>query len=154
MTKHPIKIDLVSELNSYNLTGKWNDYISVQKTVIGILKTEGFFDNNMVTNIDSGMVIRITAKGIKETLGIGNRFQTLPRELKELKIAAIRFLPDIIQTGYLTEDNVINAHRNGDLFAYIRSSAIINETIYQIRISIKKKIGSNIFWIHNVDCTK
>ena len=53
------------------------------------------------------MIIRITAKGIKETLGIGNRFQTLPRELKELKIATIRFLPEIIKTGHVTEDNSI-----------------------------------------------
>lgn len=152
MAKHPITINLSTELDSYNLTGKWNNYISVQKVIIGILKSEGFFKDNIVTNIDSGMVIRISTKGIRETLGSSNRFQTLPRMLKELKIATLRSLPDLIETGTLTEDNITNFHGdNNTFYAYIINHAIINNQLYRVRISIKKKIGSNLFWIHNVD---
>lgn len=152
MTQHPITINLSSELLSYNLTGKWNDYIHVQKTVIGVLKSEGFFENNVVTNTDSGMIIRISTKGIRETLGSSSRFQTLPRELKELKIATLRSLPALIETGTLTEDDIPNTHGNTALYAYIVNHIIIDAKTYRVRISIKKKIGSNIFWIHNVDC--
>ena len=48
-----------------------------------------FFDQ------ESGMEIRITAKGIRETLGNGNRFQTLPKKLKIKKVAT-KFKVDIL----------------------------------------------------------
>lgn len=150
-----VNIDLASEIASYNIDGKWNDYIGVQKNVIETLRNEKFFDNNTVTNDDSGMVIRITAKGIKETLGTGKRFQSLPRKLKELKIATLRNLPDIIKSGVVLHDDVKNYYsKNGDLFAYIESDIVINNTIYGVRVSIKKKVGSNVFWIHHIDTKK
>lgn len=62
-----ITIGLQEELDTYNLEGKWNDHIGVQKCVIGTLKEEGFLENNVVVNEKSGMVVRISAKGIKET---------------------------------------------------------------------------------------
>lgn len=147
-------IDLEAELATYNLDGKWNDYIGIQKNVIGKLRKEGFFEDNEVINKASGMVIRITAKGIKEILGNGNRFQTLPKELKMLKVATIRSLPEIIQNGMLKEDNVANLHGENELFAYINSQAIVDGEEYGVRVSIKKKIGANLFWIHNIDCDK
>ncbi|MBE5952485.1 MAG: hypothetical protein E7260_13040 [Lachnospiraceae bacterium] len=147
-----IEINLKSELAFYNLEGKWNDYIGIQKSVINTLKATRFFDNNVVKNEISNMFIRINPKGIKETLGSSKRFQTLPRKLKELKIATLRSLPDIIRHGVLTEDNVPNTHRNNSLFAYITNNIKIDEYTYQVRVSIKKKVGSNIFWIHNIDC--
>ena len=147
-----IRIDLASEIASYNIDGKWNDYIDVQKSVIDTLRNEKFFDNNTVINDDSGMIIRITAKGIKETLGTGKRFQSLPRKLKELKIATLRNLPDIIKSGVVLHDDVKNYYsENGDLFAYIESDIEINNTNYGVRVSIKKKVGSNVFWIHHID---
>lgn len=148
-------IDLEAELATYNLDGKWNDYIGIQKNVIGKLRKEGFFEDNEVINKDSGMVIRITAKGIKETLGAGKRFQSLPRVMKELKIATIRNLPNIIENGIVSDDNVQNYHdENGDLYAYITSDATIDGVKYGVRVSVKKKVGSNIFWIHHVDTKK
>ena len=56
------------------------------------------------------MEIRITAKGIGETLGNGNRFQTLPKKLKIKKVATIRSLPRLIQSGYIIDDEVVNSH--------------------------------------------
>ena len=48
-TKDKVSIDLASEIASYNIEGKWNDYIGVQKNVIETLRNEKFFDNNTVT---------------------------------------------------------------------------------------------------------
>ncbi len=154
-TKDKVSIDLASEIASYNLEGKWNDYIGVQKRVIETLRNENFFNNNTITNNNSNMVIRITAKGIKETLGTGKRFQSLPRKLKELKVATLRNLPKIIKRGVVLHDNVENYYsKNGDLFAYIESDIIINNSIYGVRVSVKKKVGSNMFWIHHIDTKK
>ena len=64
-------IKLCEELASYDVDKKWNDYIGLQKSIIDTLRSEGFFENNVVENMESGMLVRITTKGIKETLGAG-----------------------------------------------------------------------------------
>lgn len=146
------RIDSQEQVATYNLEGKWNDYIAVQKEVVGVLKGEGFFEQGIVTNTESGMEIRINAKGIKETLGSGNRFQTLPKKLKIFKIATIRSLPKLIETGYVIEDDVENTHdKEGFRYAYIGNETMIDGEKVGVRISIKKKVGSNHFWIHNID---
>lgn len=71
------------ELEKYDLNGKWNDYIAVQKEVLKVLRAEEFFNNNVITNEESGMQITISPKDIRETLGNGNKFQRLPKDLKE-----------------------------------------------------------------------
>jgi len=115
-----IKINTEVELKKINLDGKWNNYISVQKEVINVLREEGFFANKNVTNEKSGMNIRITTKGIRETLGNGKRFQNLPKKLKVYKIATIRYLPELLRTGYVIDDNVENKHNaDGYMYAYI-----------------------------------
>ena len=91
-------------------------------------------------------------KGIRETLGNGNRFQTLPKKLKEYKVATIRYLPEIIKTGMVIEFDASNSHdKEGYRYAYIGNEILIDGEIVGVRISIKKKVGSNHFWIHNVD---
>lgn len=105
-----------------------------------------------VLNIESGLCIRITTKGIKETLGNGNRFQKLPKYFKMLKVATIRSLPAIICTGQLLADNVENIHQeNGYMFAYINNMILVDEKLVNIRVAIKKKVSTNYFWIHNID---
>lgn len=76
------KICMNEELMRYNLTGKWNDYIGVQKEVLNVLRKEDFFTESEVINVQTGMLIKINAKGIKETIGPGMRFQALPKKLK------------------------------------------------------------------------
>ena len=147
-----LNINLKEEFEKYCLDGKWNDYIGVQKIVIDILKKEEFFENNEIENIKSRMKIRITSKGIKETLGKGKRFQNLPKKLKQLKVATLRKLPQIIKNGYVLEDNVFNIHGDTALFAYIIANVCIDSTAYSVRVAVKKRIGDNIFWIHNIDC--
>jgi len=149
-----ITISLQEELTTYNLEGKWNDYIGVQKCVIGTLKEEGFFKNNVVVNEKSGMPVRISTKGIKETLGKGKRFQNLPKVLKQLKIATLRYLPQVIEEGCMLADDVPNVHGESALYAYIMSDVFIDGARYGIRVAVRKRIGDNIFWIHNIDCNE
>jgi len=147
-----VKINKEHELSRFNLNQKWNDFIAVQKEVISSLKQEGYFDNTNVINKNTGMIIRVTTKGIKETLGAGKRFQSLPKIIKENKIATIRSLKWIIEDAELIADDVENIHNeNGYKFAYFSSRILIDEELYYVRISVKKKIASNIFWIHNID---
>lgn len=40
------------------------------------------------------------------------------------------------------------------MFAYFYNEILIDEEVIRIRISVKKKIGSNWFWIHNIDENK
>lgn len=140
------------ELLLYRLEGKWNDYIGVQKIVLKVLREESFFVDDKVINQQTGMVIRINAKGIKETIGPGKRFQALPKVLKEEKIATIRHLKQIIARAELVCDNVPNRHyENGYTYAYLKANIIIDDKLVGIKITIKKKISVNWFWIHNID---
>ena len=147
-----IRINTAEELSLYDLEGKWNDYIGVQKEVLKVLREEKYFDEFNVTNAESNMCIRITAKGIRETLGNGNRFKALPKKFKVLKVATIRSLPKLIETGSLIADNVRNIHeKEGFEFAYIVNELKIDGKLVKIRIAIKKKVTTNYFWIHNID---
>ncbi len=146
------KICMNEELMRYNLTGKWNDYIGVQKEVLNVLRKEDFFTESEVINVQTGMLIKINAKGIKETIGPGMRFQALPKKIKQLKVATIRKLKWIVENAELVEDNIPDYHHeDGYLFAYLVSKIMIDEEIVNIRITVKKKIAVNWFWIHNID---
>lgn len=148
-------IDLQHELSAYNLGGKWNDYIGVQKEVISVLKQEGFFEERDIINDETGMIIRLSPRGIKETMGSGIRFQNLPKKVKEQKIATLRMLPILIREGQLLEDNVPNYYSvRGDQFAYFMSKILIDNEIHNVRIAVKKKINSNHFYIHHIDTEK
>ena len=94
-----VSINVQNELSIYNLDGKWNDYIGVQKEVISVLKKENYFSNKDIINLETGMLIRLTSKGIKETLGSGKRFQSLPKIVKQQKIATLKSLPLLIAGG-------------------------------------------------------
>ncbi len=139
-----------------------NDYVGVQKTVIKTLLDEGFFEkeNSIVKNINSGMVVEITKDGIRETLGTGNRFQQLPRQLKKLKLATIRMLPKLIKTAEIKQDNVRNTHNSSSevMYAYLSNDVTIEDDLgmseYAITITIRKSPQKNKFWIHEVRATK
>lgn len=98
------------------------------------------------------MHVKINSKGIKETLGTGKRFQALPKKLKQYKIATLRHLKQIIENAELIADDIENIHEeNGYMFVYFGREIIIDGKIICVRISIKKKVASNWFWIHNID---
>lgn len=147
-----ISINTKDELSLYSLEGKWNDYIAVQKEVLNVLREENFFERNEVVNDESALRIRVTSKGIRETLGNGNRFQTLPKKLKKYKVATIRYLLELIKTGVVIEIDAPNSHdNNGYKYPYIGNEVLIDGEMVGVRISVKKKVSSNHFWIHNID---
>lgn len=142
-------------MDLYNLENKWNDYIGVQKEVLRVLRDEHYFVDSEIINRKSGMCIKINAKGIKETLGTGKRFQMLPKNLKRFKIVTLRHLKHIVENAELIEDDVENVHeKNGYMYAYFRNEVIIDGEKVGVRISVKKKVGTNWFWIHNIDDNK
>lgn len=145
-----IEIDLEREICTYNIANKFNDYVGMQKEIINTLKREGFFNDNIVVNSETGMIVRINPRGIKETLGSGKRFQNLPRTLKMLKVATIRKLPEIIEQGILIEDNVGNVHGNNQLYAYFITQVIVDGEDLYVKVNVRKSTEVNKFWIHNV----
>ena len=150
-----ISINTKDELLLYDLEGKWNDYIGVQKEVLTVLKKQNFFENGDILNRTTNMLVRLTARGIKETLGNGNRFQYLPKEVKIQKIVTIRLLPKLLEDSKLLEDEVENYHgESNDRFAYFVNQVIIDGIKYNIRITVRKKVGSNHFYIHHIDTEK
>ncbi len=152
---YSINVDFDAELKKYNIENKLNDYIAVQKAVVSHLKETGFFNkNSTVVNEETGMQIRINPRGIKETLSNGKRFQTLPRELKKLKIATIEKLPEIIKKSSLLDDNVENTHGNTQQYAYFVTDMMINGENVQVKIDVRKTIETNKFWMHNVKIIK
>lgn len=150
-----ISINSKDELSLYNLEGKWNDYVGVQKEVITVLREENFFDQVAVLNNKTNMIIRLTTRGIKETLGNGTRFHYLPKEVKIQKIVTLRYLPKLIKKAHLIEDEVENYHGEyANRFAYFQNRVKIDGKIYRVRIVVCKKVGSNHFYIHHVDTEK
>ena len=147
-----LNLDIQNEIASYGIEQRMNDYIGLQKTILPILEKEGFFRE--VINEESGMVIEITKKGIKETLGNGKRFQNLPRKLKELKIATIRSLPDLINVAHLIRDDVTNSHGKASEYAYFIVSVSVNNVLFNVRINVQKTSAKNKFWLHIVDITE
>ena len=142
-------------LNSFGIK-KLNDYIHVQKQVLSTLTNEGFFGDtgSLQVKVEStGAIIDIGRKGIRETLGIGNRFATLPRELKLYKLATIRKLPEIISVSELETEDVKNYHGEGkkSTFDYFRASVVINQNPCTVRIAVKKSQVKNKFWMHMIE---
>ena len=137
-----------------------NDFVGVQKAVISTLDAEGFFDNNVVVNEDSGLEIEITRDGIKETLGPDMRFEKLPRELKELKLQTLRLLPTLIEKATLTDNDIANIHRENSKvkYAYLNKDITIkngtNTVKYTISIAVRKSQQKNKFWVHEIRATK
>lgn len=149
VARHVLDINIQNEISSFGVEQKMNDYIGMQKVVLPELEKQGLFRE--VINKESGMIIEITKKGIKETFGSGNRFQSLPRKLKELKIATLRNLPEIIQEAHLVKDNVLNFHGNAAEYAYLALEVDINGLFAQVRIDVKKTPAKNKFWLHMID---
>ena len=148
MDIYSLNINIDEEVKSFNVEDKLNDYIAVQKQVIPILEKENFY--GYVKNEATGMEIDIGKKGIKETLGSGTRFHTLPRKFKELKIATLRSIPNMLIKAVLKEDNVQNVHGNGIAYMYYEINVEIQNEIYNVRFDIKKTPQKNKFWIHGV----
>lgn len=136
-------------LNEFGLNSV-NDYVHVQKKVLETLGND-FFGEVIVEN--TGMIVDIGKKGIKETFGPGKRFQTLPRELKLCKLAVVKQLPELIKKAQLVEGDVKNLHGENktSMFDYLETSTEINGVPCKVKIDIKKSQVKNKFWMHRVE---
>lgn len=153
--RYSISVDKDAELSFFGLDSL-NDYVGVQKKVYQKLLDSGFLRSDtrrrVVVNKDSGMEIEIGRGGINETFGPGSRFKNLPRRLKELKVATIRHLPEIIEDGVLTADDQPNEHNPGSglRYAYIRCDIEVDGDPMTVSVDIRKSRQKNKFWIHEV----
>ena len=152
MDIYSFNINIDEEVKSFNVEDKLNDYIAIQKQVVPILEKENYY--GCVKNEATGMEIDIGKKGIKETLGSGKRFQTLPRIIKELKIATLRYIPEIIRYADLLEEDAINIHGNDERFTYLGIDIYVKSVLFKITIDIKKTREKDKFWMHNVRITE
>lgn len=122
------------------------------------LVNEGFFDENasrIVTNANSGTKVEINESGIEEAFDYNN-YQRRGNSLKLLKLATIRKIPQIINEGVLISDDNENYHDNSSnlKYAYIESNVNINEKTYTVKISVRKSLQKNKFWVHHIYINK
>ena len=150
--KYSISDDVIKKFEIENI----NDYVHVQKQVLSTLNAENFFDyeggkSKTVINKDSGMVIVINKKGIKETFNNKNYFN-YSRNLKLAKLASIRKIPELIENGKLILDDEKNYHRNNSSikYAYIVCETKINGKNANIKITVRKSPQNNKFWVHHI----
>lgn len=146
-----LKIDIDGEISYFEIENKLNDYIAVQKAVTEKIGESIYGDYE---NKETGMIISIGKKGIKETLSSGKRFQNLPKYIKKLKVATIQKLPEIIEKSSLLNDDVENIHEKPSRFAYFKAKVDINDEPCEIRIAVKKTSAKNHFWMHYIDIEK
>lgn len=144
-------------LTSFNIEeGKLNDFVYIQRAVENTLESEGFYtdkENRSTTirNSDSGMIIEINKKGIKETLD-KNNFGKLGKNLKYLKLSTIKQLPDIIKKGKIILDNASNyKNKNSTVsYCYILGNAKVSDIPLEVKITIRKSSQKNKFYVHHI----
>ena len=150
--RYSINVDTDSEIKSYGLEEKINDYIAVQKAIIKKLDEEGFFEaNKEIKNENTGNIITLSRGGMRETFGNGNNYAYKGRPIKEMKIATARYIPEIIKKASLDDENKDNKHASdGQKFDYYSAPISVNGKTAIARIAVKKG-GNNKFWVHYVD---
>lgn len=153
LTENSVQYSVADVMTDYGIKSI-NDYIGVQKAVLKKLTEDGFFadGNNVVVNQESGMTVAITKDGIRETLGKGSRFETLPSKLKKLKIATIQQIPELIKSATVRMNNVANYHNpSSDLkYVHLTSMAKIDNKEYEVEIIVRGSREKNKFWMHKI----
>ena len=133
------------------------DYIHVQRQVFNTLVSENFFTDmenrrRIDINKSSGMVIETNKSGIDETFSEKN-YKYLSKRKKNIKLATIRMLPEIIANGTVIADDVPNNYNVSDInkrYAYIEHTCTVGGEEVVIKIDIKKSPQKNKFWVHRV----
>ena len=150
-----IAVDVEAETKPYEIKS-YNDYVGVQNTVYNKLIQDGFFDEQMqrreVENADTGIVVEIGWRGIKETFGKGKRFEKLPAALKKLKVATVKHLPEIIRYGEVISQGVEEYHtNNSDLkYTYIQHPITVDGKQMYVVVDIRQSRQKDMFWVRGV----
>ena len=135
-----------------------SDYIHVQRRVIDTLNSEGFFSDSdgktrTAVNKKSGLTVEIRPDGIKETFNLNN-YSRKSKLLKTAKLAIVRHIPQIIETGKLLSDKAKNIHfknKEDVMYAYIEKNILINRHPATVLIAVRKTPQKNKFWVHQID---
>ena len=128
-------VDLQKELAKYNLEGKWNDYVGVQKSVLEVLREEGYFEDNVIVNegdvtvddlVDAfkkfldrkNLEKPITTKITNKEYSVKERKNSIKKILLERKKIEFKELFDVVNKSYIavtflsilemSKENVIN----------------------------------------------
>ncbi len=156
-----VNVNVDNELSSYgikNTANSLNDFVGVQKSVLNQLKAENFFNENnrnITVNADTNVVVELGPQGIKETLSSGNRYETLPRKIKEAKLATIRSLPEMIKYAEVKELNQANYHnKQNSKFLVLEHPCTVGNDSFDVEIKIEKTPQNNKFYIHNINIKK
>lgn len=150
-----VSIDVQAEVDFFGIKS-FNDYVGVQKSVYNKLLKAGFFDaatnRRTIENADTGIAVEIGRDGIFETFGPGMRYARLPGELKRLKIATVRHLPEIIRYGEVVEGDVPNVHNaKSDLtYTYVEHPITVGNKTFYVTVDIRRSRQTNKFWVHHV----
>lgn len=146
-------------LNSFGIE-ILGDYEQVQKQVFKTLLEEGFFTDTesrlrIDTNEETGMVVETNKSGIVETFCLEN-YGRLGRFKKAVKLATIRELPNAIKHGHLIRDDAPNEHGKniGTKFAYFKYDTQVDGIDVTIKITVKKSVQKNKFWVHSFEAIK
>lgn len=142
-------------LKAYDIANL-NDSIEVQRKVFSALQKSGFFtDGARVSRVDvneeSGMEIETNKSGINETFSYKN-FVINSNDTKIIKLATITSLPSVIKRGKLIYDNVKNAKKDnsGVKYAYLIGSVTVDGNTYDVKLTIRKSLEKNKFWVHHI----
>jgi len=146
-------------LNSFGIE-HLGDYRQVQERTFATLQSEGFFTDvdlrsRIDTNEESGMVIETNKSGIDETFCLENYART-GRFKKVVKLSTLREIPNAIRYGKVVESNAPNEHDNkrGTRFAYITYDTQVDGVDITIKLTIKKSMQKNKFWVHSFDAIR
>jgi len=159
MSKKKNIIEISSDISKYNIDNIYNKE-EVEKKVIKYLENKFLSDNTIskpIKNLDSGMLIEIWRKGIRETFGNDRYYMKLPKNIKIAKIASMDSLAKLIKYAKVKVKNIPNYHssRSKVKFMYLENYAKIDNQEYLVTIDIRMTPkGKNKFYIHNLKIKK
>ena len=150
--RRSVNVNTKDELDYYGLNTASKDYVKVQKAVRNKLKADKFFeDNNDLVNEESGIHMAITPKGINETFN-HNNYTAINAERREIKIALIRYLPEMYREAHLVNPDAKNYHGSDrSNYIYFQDRIIANGKDIIVDIQVKKGNEGNRFYLHHVN---
>lgn len=102
-------------------------------------------------NKGTGLIVETNKKSIKETYSLINYSHNSLKN-KEYKLYTIQLVPKAIEEGKVVSDNIMPTHKKGlnKSFANIEYECEINGIPILMRLSIKKGLHKNKFWVHYI----
>ena len=110
-----------------------------------------------IVNLDTGMEIEITMRGVKETFGKDEYYTNLSEDEKLVKIASMSKLANLIKYGEVRAQEAPNYHDPNSKvrYAYLKAPLRVDGQEYTVNMDIRKSPnGENRFYIHSLQINK